>query len=98
MLKVPSTIMGIGGCNQMNSKQIIKHTYISEGRYLLEANTALLTRLRERKITQRQLASTIGLSESYISEVVNGRRNPSIVQKKEIAVVLHSTVKRLFPL
>jgi len=59
-------------------------------------NFELLKRIREQQLTQRELAEKAGLSKSFISEVVRGRRNPTDEQQKQIAEALKTSVKSLF--
>ena len=42
----------------------------------------------ECQMTQEQLSDASGLAQQYISELENGRRNPTIVTLYEIAVAL----------
>ena len=59
-------------------------------------NFELLKRIREQQITQKELADKAGLSKSFISEVVRGRRNPNDEQQKQIAEALKTSVKSIF--
>ncbi len=58
-------------------------------------NFELLKRIREQQLTQKELADKAGLSKSFISEVVRGRRNPNDEQQKQIADALKASVKSL---
>lgn len=60
-------------------------------------NTTLLVAIRERNLTQRSLAQLVGIHETLISLVVNGRYRLDSMQQKKVAAVLGKTPKELFP-
>lgn len=51
--------------------------------------------LFERRIDQKALAEVAGVSEAFISNVVNGKKMPSVPVLKRIADYLHVTVDEL---
>lgn len=51
--------------------------------------------LFERRIDQKALAEAAGVSEAFISYVVNGKKMPSVLVLKKIADYLHVTVDEL---
>lgn len=74
-----------------------------------EANEAffrqwVLTPLREnflrvmddRGLTRRQFCSSLGISEAYLSQILNGRRNPSLRKLADISRALEVDLGRLF--
>ncbi|WP_414053755.1 helix-turn-helix domain-containing protein [Macrococcus equi] len=44
----------------------------------------------------RELAGLAGLNESYLSQIVNGRRSPSAKAAREISRLLEKEVSELF--
>lgn len=51
----------------------------------------------EKKITQRKLAKKLGVSESYVSKILNDKRLPTDEQAEKIAKILKTPVEFLFP-
>lgn len=60
-------------------------------------NRILKARIIEHYGGQWKFAQKLDVHESYISAIVRGRRNPSDATKAEIAKMLRSEVKELFP-
>lgn len=55
-----------------------------------------ITRIRESKgLTQKELASKAGLSYSFINDIENGRRNPSLESLELIAAALDTSVQEI---
>ena len=50
----------------------------------------------EDRVTQRELAKTVGVSEAYINHVENGRATPSVAVAIRIGKALGKTVDELF--
>ncbi len=49
----------------------------------------------DKKISQKELAHAIGVSEMMVSKIVNGHKNPSVEKLVKIASVLGCTVDEL---
>jgi transcriptional regulator with XRE-family HTH domain len=47
-------------------------------------------------MTRRQFCARLGISEAYLSQIVNGRRNPSLRKVAEMSRVLRVDLGRLF--
>ena len=63
---------------------------------LKEAMATNVRRARQvRGLTQEELAERSGFSQQYISELENGRRNPTIVSIYELAQALGVTHEEL---
>ena len=58
-------------------------------------NDKLREILLERRIAQKELAEAAGVSESFISHVINGKKMPSVLVLKRVADYLHVTVDEL---
>ena len=69
---------------------------------LIMSNTLkkLGDRIREiresRKLTQEELAYQADLDYSYVNQIENGRKNPTVQILEQIAKVLKVTIKDLF--
>jgi transcriptional regulator with XRE-family HTH domain len=61
-----------------------------------EPNFELLKLLRKLRISQKMLARAIRISESKISNVVNGWTEPSQAEKERICLVLGVDEKKIF--
>lgn len=56
-----------------------------------------ITNLRkEKQITQEALASKIGITRAYLSNIENGKHKPSLDVALRIANILESTVEKIF--
>ncbi|PTJ92077.1 helix-turn-helix domain-containing protein [Staphylococcus simulans] len=56
-----------------------------------------IKQIRKRmNITQSELATKMGISQSYLSDIENGRKNPSIKTVKKLADSLGLSVTDLF--
>ena len=53
-------------------------------------------RLKSRSMTQKQLATLVGISRTMITEIENGNANPSVEVAKRIAAVLGFDWTRFF--
>ena len=53
-------------------------------------------RLKSRSMTQKQLATLVGISRTMITEIENGKANPSVEVAKRIAAVLGFDWTRFF--
>lgn len=53
-------------------------------------------RLKSRSMTQKQLATLVGISRTMITEIENGKANPSVEVAKRIAAVLGFPWTRFF--
>lgn len=51
--------------------------------------------LKRRGISQRELADQLGVRESFISDVVRGKKTPSLASAVKIAQILNTTVEAL---
>lgn len=51
---------------------------------------------KQRNLTQKQLADQIEISRSYLSDIENGNKNPSIKTVKKLADSLGLSVTDLF--
>lgn len=51
---------------------------------------------RERKVTQQELADTVGVGRSAVAMWETGRTNPSVDKLPQIARVLGCTIEDLF--
>lgn len=51
---------------------------------------------RQRKITQLELAQTVGIGRTYLSEIEGGRSNPSLSTLSRIAAALEVPLAKLF--
>jgi transcriptional regulator with XRE-family HTH domain len=56
----------------------------------------LKTALLERRIKGYELAASIGKSDTYISRVISGRRDPTAVERRQIADALGMNESELF--
>jgi transcriptional regulator with XRE-family HTH domain len=52
--------------------------------------------LEDRGVTRRQFCASLGMSEAYLSQILNGRRNPSLRKLSEISRALEVDLGRLF--
>lgn len=50
----------------------------------------------KRGLTQKQLASKVGVSPGMITQIERGTRNPSIPKAEKIAKILKTTLSKLF--
>ena len=67
------------------------------GRSMLELNENIREILRERKLTQKQLAENLGISECSMSRYLKGTRIPVEKDAKKIADYLGVYSKEWFP-
>ena len=49
----------------------------------------------QRELTQEALAEKVGFSQQYLSDLENGKRNPTIITLYEIAKALGASVEDL---
>lgn len=63
-----------------------------------ETGERIATLLKERNMTQRELAARVGATEAAISKYVKGEREPRAEVLANIATVLHTTSERLLGL
>ena len=59
-------------------------------------NIKLLNEIRLRCLTQKELAEKSGVSEAYVSRIINGRMIPDANQCKAIAKALRVAEERVF--
>ncbi len=52
--------------------------------------------LEDRGLTRRNFCSRLGISEAYLSQILNGRRNPSLRKLAEISYALQVDLGRIF--
>ncbi|GCL71750.1 XRE family transcriptional regulator [Paenibacillus naphthalenovorans] len=52
--------------------------------------------LRARNMSQAELARRIGVSRSYISQIISGKETFSLIKAKEAAIVLECYVDDLY--
>lgn len=64
---------------------------------IITINTNLLVAIRNQGLRQFQVADRSGIGESYLSQIINGRRPASDEQKARIAAALDMRVEELFP-
>lgn len=55
----------------------------------------LLVALYEKKVTQKELADAVGVSQGFISYLVKGQKKPSVELLKRIAEFLGMTMESL---
>jgi transcriptional regulator with XRE-family HTH domain len=60
-------------------------------------NKALKIAIIESELTQFEVAEAIDVHETRMSQIVNGRREPSEVERKAIARILKRKATDLFP-
>jgi transcriptional regulator with XRE-family HTH domain len=60
-------------------------------------NIKLKTRIIEKGLSQLKIARDTGVSDSYLSKVVNGWVDPPKEVKAKLAGVLGSNIKEIFP-
>ncbi|MGG3115253.1 helix-turn-helix transcriptional regulator [Bacillus paranthracis] len=53
---------------------------------------------REKKITQEELSSKVGITRAYLSNIENGKHKPSLDVALKIAKALNTTVEKIFKL
>lgn len=53
--------------------------------------------MSEKKISGKELASTINVTPVYMSFLVNGKRTPSLRLANEISRILEKPIEKLFP-
>ncbi|MDH4419969.1 helix-turn-helix transcriptional regulator [Bacillus cereus] len=51
---------------------------------------------KEKGITQEDLASKVGITRAYLSNLENGKHKPSLNVALKIANILESTVEKIF--
>ncbi|MGN4715644.1 helix-turn-helix transcriptional regulator [Bacillus cereus group sp. MYBK226-2] len=51
---------------------------------------------KEKGITQEDLALKVGITRAYLSNLENGKYNPSLDVALRIAEILESTVEKIF--
>lgn len=66
--------------------------------FVIRDRDRVLGLLRERGLTQNQLATTCGLGKSYVSHLFHGTRGASIPTARRIAAALDVPVEDLFQL
>ena len=59
-------------------------------------NTKLLTAIRLKCLTQKELAEQTGISEAYISRFITGNMIPTAEQRRAIASALNTPEGRVF--
>ena len=59
-------------------------------------NLKLLTAIRLKAWTQKELSEKSGISEAYISQMINGYRIPTDQQKRDIAAALSVQAGKVF--
>ncbi|ADG80677.1 Transcriptional regulator, XRE family OS=Tsukamurella paurometabola (strain ATCC 8368 / DSM/ CCUG 35730 / CIP 100753 / JCM 10117 / KCTC 9821 / NBRC 16120/ NCIMB 702349 / NCTC 13040) OX=521096 GN=Tpau_4108 PE=4 SV=1 [Tsukamurella paurometabola] len=64
----------------------------------MEDENPVRTRRRARRVTQAELAATIGVSRQTVVAVEKGDYAPSVYLALRIARALEATVEELFPL
>ena len=52
--------------------------------------------LEDRGLTRRSFCARLGMSEAYLSQILNGRRNPSLRKVAEISYALQVDLGRIF--
>ncbi len=52
--------------------------------------------LEDRGVSRRQFCASLGISEAYLSQILNGRRNPSLRKLSEMSRALEVDLGRLF--
>lgn len=57
--------------------------------------TALYEYRKRQRMTQRELAEAIGVTQSTITQYETGVRKPDIITLKKLAVTLHCTTDQL---
>ncbi len=57
--------------------------------------TALYEYRKRQRMTQRELAEAIGVTQSTITQYETGVRKPDIITLKKLAVALHCTTDQL---
>lgn len=57
--------------------------------------TALYAYRKRQNMTQRELATAVGVAQSTITQYETGVRKPDIVMLKKLATVLHCTTDQL---
>lgn len=60
-------------------------------------NIRLKTKIIERGLSQLRVARDAGVSDSYLSKVINGWLDPSNEIKARLASVVGCTVEEIFP-
>ena len=61
-----------------------------------EQNLNLLTAIRQRGLTQKAVARATGLSESKLSNILNGWIVPSAKEKKNLSFFLNEKPSKIF--
>lgn len=59
---------------------------------ILEFTEALSRRMEEKKISQAELAATVGVSQPYISKVLKGNANLTLATMTKLALALGARV------
>ena len=60
-------------------------------------NIILKTKIIEKGLSQLQVARDVGVSDSYLSKVINGWIDPPVRVKTRLAGILGCKVKEIFP-
>lgn len=56
-----------------------------------------ITQLRKKKgLTQEELALRVGITRAYLSNIENGKYNPSLDVALKISKVLERTIEKIF--
>ena len=64
--------------------------------YNINMTETIKTKMQEKGLTQKQMAELVGVSQAYISYIVNRQRTPSLRIALKIARVLDCPVDILF--
>ncbi len=62
----------------------------------LKDRQALVSRRKEKGVTQKQVASDLGISRSFYGLIETGRRDPSLGLAMELAIYFNTTILDLF--
>ena len=68
---------------------------INEEKYLQSIATKLRKARVSRGKTQEEVALDVGMARSYISELENGHKNPSVISLKKISISLGVDIRDL---
>jgi len=63
---------------------------------MIKFNELIKQKRKEKKLTQQEVADAVGITRSYLSDIENGRYNPSFKKAIELAIFLEIDLNLLY--